>query len=141
MAKKFQKSIDPTDKHVGSRLRMRRLTLHMSQTALGEAVGLTFQQIQKYELGSNRISSSRLQQFSNILQVQVPFFFEGAPNAATGELGSPAAVSGFLATSDGLSLARSFAKIESSKVRRQIIELIEAVASIEDTVSRLRTKK
>jgi transcriptional regulator with XRE-family HTH domain len=135
MAKKFQKSIDPTDKHVGSRLRMRRLTLHMSQTALGEAVGLTFQQIQKYELGSNRISSSRLQQFSNILQVQ------GAPNAATGELGSPAAVSEFLATSDGLSLARSFAKIESSKVRRQIIELIEAVPSIEDTVSRLRTKK
>ena len=120
---------------------MRRLMLRMSQMALGDAVGLAFQQIQKYELGSNRISSSRLQQFSNIVQVQVPFFFEGAPNAAAGELGSPVAVSEFLATSHGLSLARSFAKIESSKVRRQIIELIEGVASIEDRVSRLRTKR
>ena len=129
MAKKFQRPIDPTDKHVGSRLRMRRLMLHMSQEAMGDAVGLTFQQIQKYEGGVNRISSSRLQQFSNVLEVPVSFFFEGAPNAAAGGSRYPADVSAFLATSDGLSLAGSFMKIKSSKVRQEIIGLIESLAS------------
>lgn len=129
MAKKFQRPIDPTDKHVGSRLRMRRLMLHMSQEGLGDAVGLTFQQIQKYEGGVNRISSSRLQQFSNVLEVPVSFFFEGAPNAAAGGSRYPADVSAFLATSDGLSLVGSFMKITSSKVRREIIGLIETLAS------------
>ena len=65
--------INPIDKHVGSRLRMRRLMLDMSQTGLGDALGLTFQQVQKYEKGSNRVSASRLQQLSKILQVPVPF--------------------------------------------------------------------
>ena len=129
MAKKFQRPIDPTDKHVGSRLRMRRVMLHMSQAVLGDAVVLTYQQVQKYEAGANRISASRLQQFSNILQVPVSFFFEGAPNAAAGKLGHPANVSAFLTTSDGLSLAASFMKIKSSKVRREIIGLIETLAS------------
>ena len=76
-------ALDPTDKHVGARVRMRRLMLDMSQSQLGNALGLTFQQVQKYEKGSNRISASRLQHISQILQVPVPFFFEGAP-AATG---------------------------------------------------------
>jgi transcriptional regulator with XRE-family HTH domain len=67
---------NPIDKHVGSRLRMRRLMLDMSQTDIADALGLTFQQVQKYEKGSNRISASRLQQLSQILQVPVPFFFE-----------------------------------------------------------------
>jgi transcriptional regulator with XRE-family HTH domain len=69
---------NPIDKHVGSRVRMRRLKLNMSQTDLGNALGLTFQQVQKYEKGSNRVSASRLQHISQILQVPVPFFFEGA---------------------------------------------------------------
>src|ERR1700726_1701293 len=76
-------AINPTDKHVGSRVRMRRLMLDMSQSDLANALGLTFQQVQKYEKGSNRVSASRLQHLSQILQVPVPFFFEGAP-AATG---------------------------------------------------------
>jgi DNA-binding XRE family transcriptional regulator len=67
---------NPIDKHVGSRLRMRRLMLDMSQTDIADALGLTFQQVQKYEKGSNRISASRLQHLSQILQVPVPFFFE-----------------------------------------------------------------
>ena len=71
----------PTDKHVGSRVRMRRLMLAMSQEKLGAALGLTFQQVQKYESGAHRIGASRLQQMPHILQVPVEFFFEGAPNA------------------------------------------------------------
>jgi transcriptional regulator with XRE-family HTH domain len=74
------------DKHVGSRVRMRRMMLGMSQEALGGALGLTFQQVQKYEKGVNRVSASRLQHMSQILQVPVPFFFEGAPGGAEGEL-------------------------------------------------------
>jgi len=74
--------LNPIDKHVGSRLRMRRLMLDMSQTDVADALGLTFQQLQKYENGSNRISASRLQHLSQILQVPVSFFFEGAPAAS-----------------------------------------------------------
>ena len=75
-----KKTPNPIDKHVGSRVRMRRMMLSMSQEKLGDALGLTFQQVQKYEKGTNRIGASRLQQISNILQVPVSFFFEGAPN-------------------------------------------------------------
>src|SRR5271167_2492767 len=102
--------LNPKDKHVGSRLRMRRLMLDMSQTDVANALGLTFQQVQKYEKGWNRISASRLQHISQILQVPVPFFFEGAPPAsgvrpaAKGTADAPhlTYVADFLATSDGL---------------------------------------
>ena len=83
MATLAKKAPNPTDKHVGSRVRMRRMMLGMSQEKLGDSLGLTFQQIQKYEKGTNRIGASRLQQISHILQVPVAFFFEGAPNAQT----------------------------------------------------------
>src|ERR1700684_2055098 len=73
--------LNPIDKHVGSRVRMRRLMLDMSKTNVADALGLTFQQVQKYEKGSNRIGASRLQHISQILQVPIPFFFEGAPAA------------------------------------------------------------
>src|ERR1700751_4114459 len=75
-----KKAPNPIDKHVGSRVRMRRMMLAMSQEKLGDALGLTFQQVQKYEKGTNRIGASRLQQISHILQVPVAFFFEGAPH-------------------------------------------------------------
>src|SRR5690348_18110321 len=110
-----KKTPNPIDKHVGSRVRMRRMMLNMSQEKLGDALDLTFQQVQKYEKGTNRIGASRLQQISHILQVPVAFFFEGAPAggggppaAGMGEAPSPAYVSDFLATSDGLSLTKSF---------------------------------
>src|ERR1700678_1752014 len=77
-----KKAPNPIDKHVGSRVRMRRMMLGMSQEKLGDALGLTFQQVQKYEKGTNRIGASRLQQISHILQVPVAFFFEGAPHLA-----------------------------------------------------------
>ncbi len=72
----------PVDKHVGGRVRMRRLMLGMSQSALADAIGVTFQQVQKYEKGTNRMGSSRLQQVANVLQVPVKFFFEDVPRAA-----------------------------------------------------------
>ena len=77
-----KKAPNPTDKHVGARVRMRRMMLGMSQEKLGDSLGLTFQQVQKYEKGTNRIGASRLQQMSGILQVPVSFFFEGAPRPA-----------------------------------------------------------
>ena len=83
-----KKAPNPIDKHVGSRVRMRRMMLGMSQEKLGDALGLTFQQVQKYEKGTNRIGASRLQQISLILQVPVSFFFEGAPPPPGGVEGS-----------------------------------------------------
>jgi len=125
---------DPTDKHVGARVRMRRMMLNMSQEKLGDGLGLTFQQVQKYEKGTNRIGASRLQHIASILQVPVSFFFEGAPRAAhngngngLGEAPSPAYVSDFLATSDGLSLTKAFMRIKSGKLRRRIVDLVEHI--------------
>lgn len=128
-----KKAPNPIDKHVGSRVRMRRMMLSMSQEKLGDALGLTFQQVQKYEKGTNRIGASRLQQISHILQVPVAFFFEGAPNLSgrpegMGEAPSPAYVSDFLATSDGLALTKAFMRIKDSKLRRRIVDLVEQIA-------------
>jgi transcriptional regulator with XRE-family HTH domain len=128
-----KKSPNPTDKHVGARVRMRRLMLGMSQEKLGDALGLTFQQVQKYEKGANRIGASRLQQISQILQVPVAFFFEGAPDVQTPVRGmeeapSPEYVSDFLATSDGLALTKAFMGIKDAKLRRRIVELVEQIA-------------
>src|ERR1700758_1678129 len=116
-----KKAPNPIDKHVGSRVRMRRMMLGMSQEKLGDALGLTFQQVQKYEKGTNRIGASRLQQISHILQVPVSFFFEGAPSVQGGsrqdsraDSPSPAYVSDFLATSDGLALTKAFMRIADS---------------------------
>src|SRR5712675_2924862 len=101
-----KKPLNSIDKHVGSRVRMRRMMLGMNQTKLGDALGITFQQVQKYEKGANRISASRLQHISHILQVPVPFFFEGAPHQpgqprGAGGPASPAYVSEFLSSTDG----------------------------------------
>jgi transcriptional regulator with XRE-family HTH domain len=127
-----KKAPNPIDKHVGSRVRMRRMMLGMSQEKLGDALDLTFQQVQKYEKGTNRIGASRLQQISQILQVPVAFFFEGAPNIAGRPVGaadapSPAYVSDFLASSEGLALTKAFMHIKDAKVRRRIVDLVEAI--------------
>ena len=129
-----KKAPNPIDRHVGSRVRMRRMMLSMSQEKLGHALGLTFQQVQKYEKGTNRIGASR-QQIAHILQVPVSFFFEGAPHSSghaggLSEAPSPAYVADFLATSDGLSLTKAFMRIKSSKLRRRIVDLVEQIAGI-----------
>ncbi len=129
-----KKAPNPIDRHVGSRVRMRRMMLSMSQEKLGDALELTFQQVQKYEKGTNRIGASRLQQIAHILQVPVAFFFEGAPDLrpdAGGkqiEAPSPAFVSDFLATSEGLALTKAFMRIKEAKLRRRIVDLVEEIA-------------
>jgi transcriptional regulator with XRE-family HTH domain len=133
-----KKAPNPIDKHVGSRVRMRRMMLSMSQEKLGDALGLTFQQVQKYEKGTNRIGASRLQQISNILQVPVAFFFEGAPSLpgqptdGLREAPSPAYVSDFLATSEGLALTKAFMRIKEPKLRRRVVELVKEIAGVPD---------
>jgi transcriptional regulator with XRE-family HTH domain len=127
-----KKAPNPIDKHVGSRVRMRRMMLNMSQEKLGDALDLTFQQVQKYEKGTNRIGASRLQQIAHILQVPIEFFFEGAPSGVAhptglGDAPSPAYVSDFLASSEGLALTRAFTRISDPKVRRRIVDLVEAI--------------
>src|SRR6266851_6371840 len=129
--------INPIDKHVGSRVRMRRLMLDMSQTDIANALGLTFQQVQKYEKGTNRVSAGRLQHISQILQVPVEFFFEGAPHArgqgyAQTDAPSPQYVADFLATSDGLHLTKAFMHIQNARLRRSIVNLVEQIASPEE---------
>lgn len=123
---------NPIDVYVGKRLRMRRLMLDMSQEALADALGLTFQQVQKYEKGANRVGASRLQRLSEILQVPVGFFFEGLASKATANGSQSAAlacVADFTASSDGLALIRSFSQINDAKLRRSIVELVERVAT------------
>jgi transcriptional regulator with XRE-family HTH domain len=128
-----KKAANPIDKHVGSRVRMRRMMLAMSQEKLGGALGLTFQQVQKYEKGTNRIGASRLQQISQILQVPVAFFFEGAPNAlaphdSSGSALSMAQIDDFISDLDGLKLIRAFTRIDNAALRRRIVMLVQEIA-------------
>jgi transcriptional regulator with XRE-family HTH domain len=128
-----KKSADPIDKYVGNRVRMRRRELGMSQTKLADNIGLTFQQIQKYEKGANRMGASRLQQIASALQVHVTYFFEDAANLSplingTSALHSTAYVSEFLSINDGMALAKAFMQIKEPKLRRRIVSLVEQMA-------------
>jgi transcriptional regulator with XRE-family HTH domain len=119
---------NPTDMHVGSRIRMRRLMLGMSQTDLANGLDLTFQQIQKYEKGANRVGASRLQQMSSVLQVPVAFFFDDATVAETDSAASRNDMDHFLATKDGLALIKAFMRIKNAEVRRCIVRVVESIA-------------
>jgi transcriptional regulator with XRE-family HTH domain len=133
-----KKKPNPIDIHVGSRIRLRRTMLGMSQEKLGESLGITFQQIQKYEKGTNRVGASRLQNISNILTVPVSFFFEDAPgeqpsSSGMAEASSSNYVVDFLSSSEGLQLNRAFVKIADAKVRRKIVDLVKALAAEADS--------
>jgi transcriptional regulator with XRE-family HTH domain len=133
-----KKTPDPIDRHVGSRVRMQRILMKMSQEKLGEALGLTFQQVQKYEKGLNRIGASRLQQISKTLSVPPSFFFEGAPTLGAvdgngfAEESSSQYVVDFLSTSEGLHLNLAYARIKDPKVRKRILDLVTTLAEPED---------
>ena len=116
---------------MGNRVRTRRVTLGLSQEQLSGALGLSFQQVQKYEKGTNRIGASRLQHIANILQVPVAFFFEDAPGQqkVDGKAPSPSYVSEFLSTTDGLALTKAFMQIKNAKLRRSIVNLVEEIAA------------
>ena len=130
-----KKSPDPVDRHVGARIRMRRLMLKFSQAQLGDALGLSFEQVQKYEKGSNRVGASRLQHIASILQVPVSFFFEEAPinrsePAQISDAPSPEFVTAFASTIDGLRLIRAFTLIKNITLRRCIVQLVEHIARL-----------
>lgn len=132
--KENKKKPNPTDVYVGSRIRLRRNMLGMSQESLGERLGITFQQIQKYEKGTNRVGASRLQAISSILNVPVSFFFEDQPNQPDVSRGFAEDASGafsldFVGSAEGLQLNRAFVKIADPKVRRKIIDLVKALGS------------
>lgn len=126
-----KKKPDPTDVYVGSRIRLRRNMLGLSQEKLGEKLGITFQQIQKYEKGTNRVGASRLQAISDILDVPVSYFFEEAPGAKLIEGFSEGdnTFMDFCSSSEGIQLMRAFTNIKDPKVRRKIIDLAKALSS------------
>ena len=134
-----KKSPNPIDIHVGSRVRLRRMMLGMSQEKLGEHLGITFQQIQKYEKGTNRIGASRLQAIARVLSVPPAFFFEDAPgvmpvagNQGFDEPQAASYVVDFLSSSEGLALNKSFVRIKDPKTRKKVVDLVRAIAGDED---------
>lgn len=130
--KSVKKAPNPVDKHVGARVRARRILVGMSQEKLGNSLGLTFQQIQKYEKGTNRIGASRLQNIAKTLSVPVAYFFEGAPVESAGlgfaETEQSGYVADILSTPEGISLAKAFMRISDPRVRRKIVELVTMMA-------------
>ena len=133
-----KKGPNPVDIHVGSRIRLRRNMIGMSQEKLGDSLGITFQQVQKYEKGTNRVGASRLQAIARVLDVPVSFFFEDAPGSdpdggkGFGENSQTRYVVDFLNSSEGLQLNRAFVKITDPQVRRKIVDLVKTLASDED---------
>jgi transcriptional regulator with XRE-family HTH domain len=127
-----KKGANPIDRHVGTRLRMQRMVRGLSQTELGEAVGVTFQQIQKYESGKNRVSASRLQQIADVLKVAPDFFFEATHTKKARDSGSSETIliDEFISSREGIALAKAFSKISNQKMRRTIVSLIEQLAEV-----------
>ena len=128
-----KKQANPVDAHVGHRVRLRRMLIGMSQERLGELLGLTFQQVQKYEKGINRIGAGRLFEVAGILGVPISFFYEdvdaGGGGFAEGE--EPPPVMEFLSSGEGLQLSLAFMRIKDVKVRRRILELVRSLSEDE----------
>ena len=128
---------NPMDAHVGSRVRLRRMLLGMSQEKLGEQLGLTFQQVQKYEKGVNRIGASRLFDLAQVLNVPIQFFYDEAPPGDTpgvapamgmSERPQEGFVIDFLSSREGLELNKAFVRIQDPKVRRAIVDLVRTLS-------------
>ena len=138
-ADKSARRANPIDAHVGGRVRLRRMLLGMSQEKLAEKLGLTFQQVQKYEKGINRIGASRLFELSQLLGVPVQFFYEDAPVAEGRMMSAPGFaehsnenyIVDFLNSREGLELNRAFLRVADPKVRRAVIDLLKSLAKDE----------
>ncbi|ANY79824.1 transcriptional regulator [Microvirga ossetica] len=125
-----KKSPNQVDRHIGSRVRARRLMLGMSQEKLADALGLTFQQVQKYEKGVNRIGASRLLHIAGILDVSIEFFFEGLPGLRAGGFSDDSLVAEFLTRSESDRLVRGFLKLKDDEARRKVADLVDWLASV-----------
>ncbi|MGA0606073.1 helix-turn-helix domain-containing protein [Phenylobacterium sp. VNQ135] len=125
---------NPVDRHVGLRIRMRRKELGMSQERLAESIGLTFQQVQKYERATNRVSASKLWEMARVLRTTVGYFYEGLNDAPGAAPAQPEPVQDFLLSSEGLELAQLFPRIPQPRVRRKILELVRAMAEASEAV-------
>jgi transcriptional regulator with XRE-family HTH domain len=134
----MKKAANEVDRHVGGRVRMRRMLIGMSQEKLGAALGLTFQQVQKYEKGTNRISASRLQQLSSILGVGIDYFYDGSPGHEGATAGfADGAAPGYqseMMSAEGLKLVRAFQAIREPKIRRKLLDLAVALSGAKDDV-------
>jgi len=132
----MKKSTGSIDIEIGSRVRMRRISVGMSQEKLGDMLGLTFQQVQKYEKGTNRISVGRLVDIAKILGVDIHFFFDGVKSgkadAGFAEEESPPYISEMMSTPEGLQLIRTFTGIKNPKVRKSIVQLVASLAAQEE---------
>jgi len=132
----LKKQTNPIDIQVGNRVRIRRMLIGMSQERLGDLLGLTFQQVQKYEKGVNRIGAGRLFEVSRILNVPIDFFYEGVstqPGAGEPEVAPP--VMEFVSSGEGLQLSLAFMKIKDAKVRKRVLDLVKSLAEEEDQKS------
>jgi len=130
------RSPNPIDLQVGARVRLRRKWVNMSQEQLAAGLGITFQQVQKYERGANRISASRLYEIAGVLGVSVSYFFEDLPDPA-GAAPDPASAAGrvlnaLLESPEGLEMAQAFSRVGQARVRRQVLALVRAVAMADD---------
>jgi transcriptional regulator with XRE-family HTH domain len=147
---------NPVDIHVGGRVRFRRMLLGMSQEKLGERLGLTFQQVQKYEKGINRIGASRLYDLSQVLGVPVQFFYDEAPAqyeqgmtsrevaagfAETGASPGESYITEFLNTREGLELNKAFVRISEARARRAIVELVRSLANEQDSAAEATSRE
>ncbi len=124
-----KKSPNQIDKHIGTRVRARRVMLGMSQEKLADALGLTFQQVQKYEKGVNRIGASRLLHIAGILDVSIEFFFEGLPGLRAGGFSDDSVVADFLTRPESDRLVRSFLRLKDDEARRKVADLVDWLAS------------
>jgi transcriptional regulator with XRE-family HTH domain len=122
------KTPNPVDVHVGNCIRMRRIMLGMNQETLGKAVGLTFQQIQKYEKGTNRIGASRLQQICDVLEIPVSFAFDGSPGSSRFESSLPQYFTDFMRSEQGARLVKAFSTITDRDMRRSIVRMVRSLA-------------
>ncbi|WP_160003651.1 helix-turn-helix domain-containing protein [Rhizobium sp. 18055] len=133
------KTPNPIDVEVGRRLKMQRLACGMTQTELGNKIQVTFQQVQKYERGTNRLGASRLQAAAHVLAVPISFFFEHSPGEPGPAFKSTAVgtdVMAFISSSEGLALNAAFGRVKKTEVRRRIVSLVEAISFLSDVGGR-----
>ena len=129
------KKANPIDGQVGNRVRIRRMLIGMSQEKLGDLLGLTFQQVQKYEKGVNRIGAGRLFEIARILDVPIDFFYDGVGTTSDGVGETSAPVMEFISSTEGLQLSLAFMKIKDPKVRKRVLDLVKSLAEEEEAGS------